>query len=191
MSVLSRSIYVEAQFNPELSCQYFANCERFCPLRWCARIQKSVNNNWWYVSPGFLAIIIKWLSMWSSSLLAMRQTSRTTLNGKKAKYRELVRQLDENFDEVNFVNHSMSSLGIFAQECSTFSEMLGNVGLDKNYQTYCVRKTMTIAIRSTYYIFCCRNKEWESPDLLTIWNIWLPCIFIHFHVFSFVIIISS
>jgi hypothetical protein len=50
------------------------------------------------------------LSMWSSSLLAMRQTSRTTLNGKKAKYRELVRQLEENFDEVNFVNHSMSSL---------------------------------------------------------------------------------
>jgi hypothetical protein len=85
---------------------------------------------------------------------------------KKAKYRELVRQLDENF---NFFNLSMSSLGIFAQECSTFLEMLGNVGLDKNYQTYCVRKMMTIAIRSgTYYIFCCRNKEWESPDLLTI-----------------------
>ena len=80
---------------------------------------------------------------------------------KKAKYRELLRQLDENFNEVNFVNLSMSSLGIFAQECSTFLEMLGNVGL-------CVRKMMTIAIRSTYYIFCCRNKEWESPDLLTI-----------------------
>ncbi|CAB4009196.1 Hypothetical predicted protein [Paramuricea clavata] len=87
---------------------------------------------------------------------------------KKSKYRELVRQLDENFNEVNFVNLSMSSLGIFAQECSTFLEMLGNVGLDINYQTYCVRKMMIIAIRSTYYIFCCRNKEWESPDLLTI-----------------------
>ena len=105
--------------------------------------------------------------MWSSSLLAMRQTSKTTLNGKKPNI-ELVRQLDENFNEVNFVNLSMSSLGIFAQECSTFLEMLGNVGLDKNYQTYCVRKMMTIAIRSTYYIFCCRNKEWESPDMLTI-----------------------
>ena len=30
MSVLSRSIYAEIQFNPELSCQYLANCERFC-----------------------------------------------------------------------------------------------------------------------------------------------------------------
>ncbi|CAB4037035.1 Hypothetical predicted protein [Paramuricea clavata] len=90
------------------------------------------------------------------------------VNRKKAKYKELVKQLDENFNEVNFINLSMSSLGIFAQECSTFLEMLKNVGLDKNYQTYCVRKMMTIAIRSTHYIFCRRNKEWESPDLLTI-----------------------
>jgi hypothetical protein len=30
---------------------------------------------------------------------------------------------------------------------------------------------MTIAIRSTYYIFCCRNKEWENPNLLPIWLI--------------------
>jgi hypothetical protein len=35
---------------------------------------------------------------------------------KKAKYKELVKQLDENFNEVNFINLSMSSLGIFAQE---------------------------------------------------------------------------
>ncbi|CAB4007496.1 Hypothetical predicted protein [Paramuricea clavata] len=69
------------------------------------------------------------------------------VNRKKAKYKELVKQLNENFNEVNFINLSMSSLGIFAQECSTFLEMLGNVGLDKNYQTYCVRKMMTIAIR--------------------------------------------
>ena len=77
------------------------------------------------------------LFMWSISLLAMRQISRTTLNRKKPNIaRELVKQLDENFNEVNFVNLSMSSLGIFAQECSTFLEMLGNVGLDKNYRTY-------------------------------------------------------
>ncbi|CAB3992804.1 Hypothetical predicted protein, partial [Paramuricea clavata] len=73
------------------------------------------------------------------------------VNRKKAKYKELVKQLDENFNEVNFINLSMSSLGIFAQECSTFLEMLGNVGLDKNYQTYCVRKMMTIAIRSSLH----------------------------------------
>jgi hypothetical protein len=32
------------------------------------------------------------------------------VNRKKAKYKELVKQLDENFNEVNFINLSMSSL---------------------------------------------------------------------------------
>ena len=87
---------------------------------------------------------------------------------KKAKYRELVKQLNQDFNEVKFVNLSMSFLGIFAQECSSFLEMLANVDLDTKHQTYCIRIMMNIAIRSTYYIFCRRNKEWESPDLLTI-----------------------
>ena len=87
---------------------------------------------------------------------------------KKAKYRELVKKLDQDFNEVKFVNLSMSSLGIFAQECSSFLEMLDNVGLDTKHQTYCIRRMRNIATRSTYYIFCRGNKEWENPDLLTI-----------------------
>jgi hypothetical protein len=39
---------------------------------------------------------------------------------------------------------------------------------------------MTIAIRTTYYIFCCRNKEWKNPDLLTIWFIQLCIYCMHF-----------
>ena len=50
---------------------------------------------------------------------------------KQAKYRELIRQLGNNFKQVKFINLSMSSLGIFAHECSTFLDMLENVGLDK------------------------------------------------------------
>ena len=57
---------------------------------------------------------------------------------KKDKYRELLRQLGKNFNQVKFINLSISSSGIFAEECSK------------------------------YYIFCCRNKEWENPDLLII-----------------------
>ena len=109
---------------------------------------------WWYVRPDLL------LSLSNGSLYVVELTVgyetnlENNVKRKKAKYRELVRQLDKNFNKgVNFVNLSMSSLGIFAQECSTFLEMLGNVGLDKNYQTYCVRKMMTIAIRSTCYTF--------------------------------------
>ena len=87
---------------------------------------------------------------------------------KTDKYRELLGQLGKNFNQVKFINLSISSLGIFAEECSTFLDMIESIGLEKNHQMYCVRKMMTIAIRTTYYIFCCRNKEWENPDLLTI-----------------------
>ena len=27
---------------------------------------------------------------------------------------------------------------------------------------------INIAIRATYYIFCCRNRNWDSPDLMQI-----------------------
>ena len=93
---------------------------------------------------------------------------KNNVKRKKDKYRELLRQLGKNFNQVKFINLSISSLGIFAEECSTFLDMLESIGLDKIHQMYCVRKMMTIAIRTTYYIFCCRNKEWENPDLLTI-----------------------
>ena len=75
-------------------------------------------------------------------------------------------QLHETYNQVEFVNLSMSSLGIFAQECSAFLDMLKNVGFDDNQRLYCIRKMITIDIRTTYYIFCCRNKEWDNPELL-------------------------
>lgn len=85
---------------------------------------------------------------------------------KKEKYSELVKQQSEHFNDVKFINLSMSSLGVFANECSTFLDMLDKVGFDNKHEMYCVRKMMTIAIRTTYYIFCCRNKEWGNPELL-------------------------
>ena len=30
-----------------------------------------------------------------------------------------------------------------------------------------------IAIRCTYYIFCCKNKEWNKPELLNFWTIFI------------------
>ena len=59
---------------------------------------------------------------------------------KNAKYRELVKQVNQDFNGVKFVNLSMSSLGIFAQECSSLLEMLDNVGFDTKHQTYCMRR---------------------------------------------------
>ena len=85
---------------------------------------------------------------------------------KKAKYEDLIEEMKDNFVSVKFVNLSISCLGVFDKECRTFLEMLDTLGLDKNYQRYCIKKIMSYAIRGTYYIFCCRNKEWAEPKLL-------------------------
>ena len=86
---------------------------------------------------------------------------------KKGKYTELIREQNKHFNKVKFVNLSISSLGVFAKECSSFLEMLDDLDFQKQHQNYCIRRMTTIAIRATYYIFCCRNKEWMNPELLT------------------------
>jgi hypothetical protein len=44
---------------------------------------------------------------------------RNNVTRKKDKYRELLRQLGKKFNQVKFISLSISSLGIFAEECST------------------------------------------------------------------------
>ena len=40
--------------------------------------------------------------------------------------------------------------------------------IEKKQQLYIIKKMINIAIRATYYIFCCRNtcRNWNSPDLM-------------------------
>ena len=74
----------------------------------------------------------------------------------------------------------MSSLGVFSDECSTFLDRMNGIDIDKKQQLYIIKKMINIAIRATYYIFCCRNRNWDSPDLMQFW-----CLFFFF-LFCFV-----
>ena len=47
----------------------------------------------------------------------------------------------------------MSSLVVFYDECSTFLDMMNDIGIDKKQQLYITKKMINIAIRATYYIF--------------------------------------
>ena len=84
---------------------------------------------------------------------------------KKEKYLNLIKEMSRNYRCVKFVNLSMSSLGVFSDECSTFLDMMNDIGIDKKQQLYIIKKMINIAIRATYYIFCWRNRNWDSPDL--------------------------
>ena len=85
---------------------------------------------------------------------------------KKEKYVNLINETSRNYRCVRFVNLSMSSLGVFSDECSTFLDMMNDIGIDKKQQRYIIKKVINIAIRATDYIFCCRNRNWDSPDLM-------------------------
>ena len=39
------------------------------------------------------------------------------------------------------------------------------------------------AVRTSYYIFCCRNKEWENPKLFTLLNTFLIYTYLHVSLF--------
>ena len=92
----------------------------------------------------------------------------SNIRRKNIKYKELVKQQRKYFKSVKFVNISISSLGVFAKESSTFLKMLDDIGFDDKYKRYCIRRMMAIAIRTSYYIFCRRNKEWGDPQLLAL-----------------------
>ena len=77
--------------------------------------------------------------------------------------------MSRNYRCVRFVNLSVSSLGVFSDEYSMFLDMMNDIGIDKKHQLCVIKKMINIAIRATYYIFCCRNRNWDSPDLMQFW----------------------
>ena len=71
---------------------------------------------------------------------------------KEGKYAQLIREQSEHFKSVKVVNISMSCLGVFAKECSTFMEILNDLGFEHSYKKYCINN---------------KNKDWSDPELLT------------------------
>ena len=50
---------------------------------------------------------------------------------KKEEYLNLIKEMSRNYRCVKFVNLSMSSLGVFSDECSTFLDMMNDIDIDK------------------------------------------------------------
>ena len=85
---------------------------------------------------------------------------------KANKYTPLLQDLSSSYNKVIFINVSMGALGAMGASCDSFLSLLQDLSFDKVTQRRIIMKTITIAIRSTYYIFCQRNKPWNNPDLL-------------------------
>ena len=50
---------------------------------------------------------------------------------KKEKYLNVINEMSRSYRCVKFVNLSMSSLGVFSDECCTFLVMMNDIGIDK------------------------------------------------------------
>ena len=83
---------------------------------------------------------------------------------KKAKYEELIESLGSRY-QVRFVNLSMGGVGVIGKG-GNLRQAFKDLGLEDKEATYLVRRIINVCIRTTYYLFCQRNKIWEVPTLL-------------------------
>ena len=90
-----------------------------------------------------------------------------TSNRKAAKYSSLLSKLSPSYNTDTFTNLSMGAIGAMGSSCTSFFLLLNDLGFDKTIQKRIIMKTMNVSIRSSYFIFCQRNKPWTSPELLT------------------------
>ena len=93
---------------------------------------------------------------------------RSNAERKKQKYRELVQQLKNDLEKVNFINLSIRAWGINHKSTTDFIDMMKTLKFDKRTTNYTIKKITNIAIRPSYYIFSRRNKEWTDPELMTL-----------------------
>ena len=80
---------------------------------------------------------------------------------KKDKYQELLQALNSQFSFVEFVNLSVSCLGIFGRSANSFIDMCKELEINNSYLGVIIRKTSNIIIRSTYFIFLPQNQILE------------------------------
>ena len=87
---------------------------------------------------------------------------------KGNKYNRLIKDMSSTQNIVTFINLSMGALGVVGSSCDSFLLLLQDLSFDKLNQKRIIMKTIKIAIRISYFIFCQRNKAWNNPELLNI-----------------------
>ena len=87
---------------------------------------------------------------------------------KTNKYATLIKNLSSTYSKVSFINLSMGALGIMGSSCDSFLSFLEDLNFEKLVRNRIVMNAVSIAIRSSYYISCQRNKSWNYPKLLNI-----------------------
>ena len=89
---------------------------------------------------------------------------KKNFDSKAKRYQQLFAKLSNKY-KFYYVNLSLGAIGIILKD-SLITTAMGNFDLSKETSNFIVNRTINVRIRTTYYIFCIRNKEWENPELL-------------------------
>ncbi len=85
---------------------------------------------------------------------------------KHNRYNDLCSELRKQYNRVRFVNISVRALGVLGKSSLTFVDFM-DLLLDNQKSNYqLTEKICACCIRTTYYIFCRKDKEWTEPSLL-------------------------
>ena len=82
-------------------------------------------------------------------------------------YEDLVKRQNHQYDSVEFISLFLSTLGVFYLHSTDFLTMLKETAFDDKHVNYIIRTLTIIAIRTTYYVFCKRGKDWDNPEPLS------------------------
>ena len=85
---------------------------------------------------------------------------------KEENYRALMNSLAHLYNCAQFINLFMGALGVYGETSTSLVRFLSDLGMNKKEIDFALCKICSVCIRCTYYIFCCRNKEWSNPELL-------------------------
>ena len=102
--------------------------------------------------------------------LTVGHESNTVANAtrKAKKYEHVLNDSDLKrlHRKICFVNLVMTAISIYSKHSEEFFKMLKDLNVDNTAATYISTKLTEICIRSSYYIFCMRTKEWTEQDLM-------------------------
>ena len=71
------------------------------------------------------------------------------------------------YDDVRYINVSMGACGFIEKDSRNFFELLRYIRVPENEILFLTKRITNICMGSSYYIFCRRNIEWTSPELLS------------------------
>ena len=87
---------------------------------------------------------------------------------KAEEYSQLLHDevLCRTYKSIEFINLVMTTGGVFSKDTRSFFTMQNTLKIDSSLIKYTAVKVTCICIRTSYYIFCMRDKDWSSPELM-------------------------